>query len=122
MNAHELKPIKCESDHAAALADLDELMDLDPVPGTPEFDRLDLLATIIERYERAAFPIENPDAISMIRFYMEQNELNVSDLGKLVGDQSRAAEILEHEASLTLPEIRALHEHWKIPADVLIAE
>ncbi|MBO6519204.1 transcriptional regulator [Thalassospira sp.] len=119
---YEFKPIRSKDAYEAALAELDGLMKMAPEPGTTEFDHLDLLATIIERYEQDAFPIERPDALSMIRFYMEQNNLKASDLADLLGDQSRAAAILERDAALTLPEIRALHKHWLIPVDVLIAD
>jgi HTH-type transcriptional regulator / antitoxin HigA len=35
---------------------------------TPEGDRLDVLATLIEAYERAHFPMDLPDAVEAIKF------------------------------------------------------
>ena len=45
----DIKPIKSEADYSAALELVDTLIDADP--DTPEGDRLDILATLIEVYE-----------------------------------------------------------------------
>src|SRR6266568_6503441 len=42
-----------------------------PARGTPEADRFDLLALIIEDYERKHWPIEAPDPVDAIRYRME---------------------------------------------------
>jgi len=118
---YELKPIRNEQDHAVALSDVDALMSLDPEPGTAEFDRLESLAMIIDHYEREAVPEgEVPDAYAWIRFYMEQNNLEMEDLGSLLGDVGRANEILDGAAPLTLSEMQTLHKNWRIPAPVLL--
>src|SRR4051812_1166808 len=49
----EIKPIKTAADHAAALAEIEGLMDAEL--GTPEGDRLDVLATLVEAYEARYF-------------------------------------------------------------------
>ncbi|MGA7933057.1 MAG: hypothetical protein WCA35_05880 [Kovacikia sp.] len=38
---------------------------------TPEHDRLDILSTLIEAYEKTHFPIELPDPIEAIQYYMD---------------------------------------------------
>ena len=40
-----------EAEYEAGMAALDALLDLDPAPGTPEYDKLDLLAMRLEQYE-----------------------------------------------------------------------
>lgn len=45
----EIKPIKTSAEHAAALQEIDGLMSADL--GTPEGDRLVVLATLVEAYE-----------------------------------------------------------------------
>ena len=57
----EIKPIKTAADHAAALQEIDGLMCAEP--GTPEGDRLDVLATLVEAYEAKHFPMELPNPI-----------------------------------------------------------
>ncbi len=43
--------IRAEGDYKAALRIASKLVDIDPAPGTPNGDRLDALATLIEKYE-----------------------------------------------------------------------
>ena len=57
----ESKPIKTEEDYRAALRDVESLMAA--VPGTPEGERLDVLATLVEAYERRHFPVDLPDPV-----------------------------------------------------------
>jgi hypothetical protein len=46
----EIKPIRTKADHRAALAEIETLMNAKA--GTPEGERLDALATLVEAYER----------------------------------------------------------------------
>jgi antitoxin component HigA of HigAB toxin-antitoxin module len=55
----EIRPIETEADYDAALAEIAQLMNAEPE--TPEYDRLDVLATLVEAYEEKAHPIEAPD-------------------------------------------------------------
>ena len=53
-----MKAIETEADHKAALREIEQLWGAKE--GTPEGDRLDSLANLIEAYEEANFPIELP--------------------------------------------------------------
>ena len=57
----ELRPIRTPEEHRAALAQIDQLMDA--AEGSPEATELEVLAILVERYERGAFPIEVPSPI-----------------------------------------------------------
>ena len=70
----EPRLIKTEEDHKAFLAEVDRLVALDPTPDTPEGDRLELLATLVENYEKEPFPIEKPTLIEAILFRLEQQD------------------------------------------------
>jgi antitoxin component HigA of HigAB toxin-antitoxin module len=52
----DIRPLHTENDYRAALAEVSALVDLDPEPGTPDGDRLEILSTLVERYETAHFP------------------------------------------------------------------
>lgn len=52
----DIRPLHTEDDYRAALAEVSTLLDLDPEPGTPDGDRLEILSTLVERYEAAHFP------------------------------------------------------------------
>ncbi len=66
------KQIKTEQEYQEALAETERLIALDPEPGTPEGDRLELISLLVETYEKERFPFEKPDPIEAIRFRMEQ--------------------------------------------------
>lgn len=114
----ELRPIRSDDDHAAALAMLAELWGARD--DTPEGDRLDVLATLIDAYERERHPVPLPDPIAAIAFHMEQNGLVQKDLAVLLGSRSRASEILARKRRLTIEVIWKLHKEWGLPAEVLI--
>jgi len=51
----DIKPIRSEDDYQAALKEIDKL--IVSQPGTPDGDRMDVLATLVEAYEARHFPI-----------------------------------------------------------------
>jgi HTH-type transcriptional regulator / antitoxin HigA len=114
----ELKPIRSEADHRAALAEIEALWGAPS--GTPEGDRLDVLATLIESYEAQHHPIDPPDPIEAIRFRMEQQGLTRKDLEEIIGTRTRIAEVLSRKRGLSIGMIRRLHDKLGIPAEILI--
>jgi HTH-type transcriptional regulator/antitoxin HigA len=116
----EIKPIRTKADHRAALKEIETLMNAKA--GTPDGERLDVLATLVEAYERRHFPMDLPDPVEAIRFRMEQSGLAPKDLVPMIGQLNRVYEVLGRKRSLTLPMIRALHEQLGIPSEVLIRE
>ena len=109
-----------DTDHRADLTELDRLMDVDPEPGTSEADELQLLALVIEDYEKERFPIGLPDPIEAIRLCMDQQGLSQQDLIPYFGSKRRVSDALSGKRALTLSMIRALHDGLGIPADVLL--
>lgn len=117
-----IRPIHSKADYKATLKDISALMASDPAAGTPDGDRLDILATLVQAYEARHHPIDAPDPVEAIKFRMEQSGLTVKDLEPLIGKSNRVYEILNRKRPLTLPMIRRLHQSLGIPAEVLIAE
>jgi HTH-type transcriptional regulator / antitoxin HigA len=116
----DIKPIHTEADHKAALAEIERLWDASL--GTPEFDKLDVLGTLVDAYERANTPILPPDPVEAIKFRLEQQGRTRKDLEPILGTRARVSEILNGKRSLTLAMIRALHRELLIPLDALVAE
>ena len=114
------KIIKTKKEYNAALERLSALMNGDPAPGSPAGDELELLAHLIETYEKENFPIDRPDPLSAITFRMEQQGLKKKDLIPYFGSQSRVSEVLSGKRTLTVPMIRKLHDGLGIPMEVLI--
>jgi HTH-type transcriptional regulator/antitoxin HigA len=113
-----VKPIRNDSDYEAALARLEDL--ISAAPGTPEEDELDVLATLIERYESSRYPIALPTPLAAIRFRMEQDNLTPRELEPHIGSRSRVSEVLSGVRPLSIDMIRALNKQLGIPAEVLI--
>jgi HTH-type transcriptional regulator/antitoxin HigA len=114
----KIKPIRTKADHRAALKEIEVLMPARP--GTPEGERLDVLATLVEAWERKRFPMDLPDAVDAIKFRMEQSGLAAKDLVPMIGQINRVYEILARKRPLTLEMIRRLHRDLGIPAESLI--
>ena len=64
----DIRPIHTEADYKAALKEIAALMDSDPDLGTPEGDRLDILATLVQVYEARHVPIAAPGPVEAIKF------------------------------------------------------
>ena len=114
----EVKPIRTTEDYDRALAEIEELWGAKY--GTPEGDRLDVLATLVEAYEADHFPMDPPDPIDAIKFRMEQQGLTRKDLEPIIGTRTRVAEVLNRKRNLSIAMIRRLHARLGIPAEVLI--
>ena len=82
--------------------------------------RLDVLATLIDAYEREHDPIDPPDPIEAIKFRMEQQGLTRKDLEGILGSRTRIAEVLNRRRGLSINMIRRLHDRLGISAEVLI--
>lgn len=57
-----IRPIGSETDYNEALGEIDLLMGA--IPGTPESDKLEILVTLVERYESEHWAIEAPDPLA----------------------------------------------------------
>ncbi len=71
INAEEVsvmipKVIKTEKDYEKALARINDLMDADR--GTPDADKLELLVTMVEAYEKVKYPIDPPAPVEALKF------------------------------------------------------
>lgn len=113
-----IKPIKTEHDYSAALERLE--MIFDAVVGTPESDEADILALIIDEYEKKHFPIEAPDPIEAIKIRMEELNLKQVDLIETLGGKSRVSEVLNRKRKLTIEMIRNLNKRLNLSAELLI--
>lgn len=114
----DINPIKTEQDYQAALEEIARLMDA-PL-NTPEGDRLDILATLVDAWEEKHCPIEEPDPIEAIEHRMEALGMNRKDLEAMLGGRNRVSEVLSRKRPLTIQMIRRLSEKMQIPAGVLI--
>jgi HTH-type transcriptional regulator/antitoxin HigA len=114
----EIRPIRTPEDYQATLREIESLMGA--AADSPEGERLDVLVTLVEAYERQHFPLDLPDPVAAIKLVMEQRGLTVKDLEPMIGHSNRVYEILTHKRPLTLKMIWNLHQGLGIPAESLI--
>src|ERR1700719_3351745 len=113
-----IKPIRNEADYDRALRRIERLWD--SPKNSPRGDELDILATLIEAYERRHYPIDLPSPIEAIKFRLEQQGKDTRALIGVIGHRTRVHEVLNGKRSLSLKMIRNLHDKFGIPANVLI--
>lgn len=113
-----IKPIRTDADYRTALKDVESLMTAEL--NTSEGEKLDILVTLIEAYERMHFPLDLPDPVEAIKFEMEQKCLTIKDLEPMIGKSNRVYEVLNRKRALTLKMIQRLHKDLGIPAESLI--
>ena len=116
----DIKPIKTRADYRAVLKEIESLMSAEA--NTAEGDRLDVLVTLVEAYERKHFPMDLPDAVEAIKFRMEQQGLTAKALQPVIGRMNRVYEVLARRRPLTLRMIEGLHTRFGIPAESLIKQ
>jgi HTH-type transcriptional regulator/antitoxin HigA len=113
-----ISPIKSQRDYRRALNEIEGLMSAKR--NTPEGDRLDVLVTLVEAWERKHYPLDLPDPVDAIKYHLEQNELSPRDLVPFIGSRNRVYEVLNRRRPLTLRMIWRLHKGLGIPAESLI--
>ena len=114
----DIVPIKTQRDYRRALTEIEGLMMAKR--NTPEGDRLDVLVTLVEAWERRHYPLDLPDPVEAIKYHMDQNGLQPRDLIPFIGGRNRVHEVLNRRRPLTLKMIWRLHEGLGIPAESLI--
>jgi HTH-type transcriptional regulator/antitoxin HigA len=114
----DIKPIKNSEDYRAALKEAETLMSA--TPGSPEGERLDVIVTLIEAYERKHYALDLPDPVEAIKFAMENRGLSAKDLQPMIGRLNRVYEVLSRKRPLTLKMVWRLHKGLGIPAESLI--
>jgi len=116
----ELKIIKTEEEYSLALKSLELL--LNAKAGSTESNIADVLALLIDEYEKKTYPIDAPDPIEAIKIRMEEMNLKQVDLINEMGSKSRVSEILHRKRKLTVEMIRNLTVRLNLSASVLIQD
>ena len=112
--------IKTEQEYDKALAEFEELFDAKK--GTPEGDKAEMLASLIEKYDKKHYSVDEPDPVEYIKYQMEHMNLKQKDLITIFGNKSRVSDILNRKRKLTLTMIRKLYAAFNIPLEILIKD
>ena len=116
-----IRVIKTQDEYETAMTRLSALMDIDFETGSDAEAELELLALVIEAYERNKVAPVIPDPIDAILFKMDQQGLKPRDLVPMIGSISKVSEVLSRKRDLSLAMIRALYKGLGIPSEVIIS-
>jgi HTH-type transcriptional regulator / antitoxin HigA len=117
----DIRPIRTDEDHRAALVEIEKLWDA-PM-GTLEGDKLDILVTLVEKYEERRWPLNSRrrfDPVDVLHYALDELGHTQSELARIIGSRARASEVLSRRRPLTLTMIQKICAGWKIPADLLV--
>jgi HTH-type transcriptional regulator/antitoxin HigA len=115
----EIRPIRNDDDHAAAVAGIERLWGA--AADTEDGDQLDILSTLVEKYEDTRWPnVDISDPIDLLNYAIEELGHSQAELAELLGSRSRASELINRRRPLTVEMIHKISEAWKIPADLLV--
>jgi len=117
----DIRALHTEADYDWALAEIAGYFEEVPQLGSEAAARFDVLADLIEAYERRSWPIKPAEPLDAIRYAMELKGLTQTDLAVLLGSRSRASEILNGRRCLTPAMMVKLHRHWGVPAESLLS-
>ncbi len=113
-------PIVDDEGHAAALREVERLWDAPE--GTPEAARLDVLATLVEAYERARWPRRESSPAEILRYAVEDLGRSEAELAEIVGSRGLATLLLSGERPLTRALAERVSRAWHLPIGTLVRD
>ena len=118
----KIKPIRTQGNYQTTLKETSVLMALDPDVNTPEGDRLDVLVTQVQAFEKRNLTMDLADPVEAIKFRVEEQGLQPKDREPMIGQRNRVYEILNRKRPLPLAMIWRVHTGPGIPAESLIRQ
>ena len=115
-----IKPIRTKADYKTAMKRIEELIALNPKKGTAAYDELDIIGTLVAAYEDLHFPIAAPDPVEAVKYMMEEEGLKPKDLIVYFGSKGNVSEFFNRKRGLSIRVIKALHDNFNLPYEVLI--
>ena len=114
----DIRPIHSDADHSAALKEIERLWDA--AEGSPEADKLEILAILVEEYENRRWPMPKGTPVAILQYAVCEMGRSQGELAALIGSRSRASEILSGKRRLTIDQAHKISTAWHIPAELLI--
>jgi HTH-type transcriptional regulator/antitoxin HigA len=88
---------------------------------TLEEDRLlDLLSALVERYEDETEDFPDSPPHRLLKFLLEQNDLQPEDLVKIFGSRERVAEAISGERSINKTQAKSLAKFFNVTPDLFV--
>jgi len=118
---HPLRPIHNDMELAHATAIIDMLAGHDL--NADQADYLDVLSTLVEAYENAHAPLEEPAlcGLDVLRALLDEHGMSAADLARLLGvHRSMGSKLLKGERALTVRHLQLLGERFKVSAALFL--
>lgn len=113
-----IRPIRNDADHEAALREIDRLWGAPD--DSPAADKLDVLATLVEAYEKDRWPVETKkDPIELLHYLIDEAGHTQQELAEVIGSRPRASEILNRKRALTIEMVDKISKAWSVPVALL---
>ena len=113
----DIRPIRTNADHEAALREIERLWGAPE--GSPEGDKLDVLATLVDVYEGEQWPVDASDPVDLLHYLIEDAGDTQQELAEIIGSKWRASEILGRRRALTIEMIDRISNAWNVPRGLL---
>lgn len=115
-----IKLIKTQKEYKAALKRLEQIFDAPA--NSKDGEEAEVLALLIDSYELAKYPIEDPDPVEAIKIRMADLGIKQADLIGIIGEKGKVSEVLNRKRKLSLTMIRNLNKKLNISPSILIQD
>lgn len=114
----DIRPIRNDADHHEALKEIERLWGSSLE--TPEGDKLDVLATLVEAYESKRWPIPTPTPLEVLQYAVTDMGRSQKQLAELLGSRSQASDLLRGRRRISLEVAQKISGAWHIPIQLLV--
>jgi HTH-type transcriptional regulator/antitoxin HigA len=115
------RPIRTEKDNERYLQVVERLMDLGERLTPEQHELMELLVTLIERFEAERYSLSAASPVEALRELMEARRMKLAGLAALIGSKGVASsEILSGKRVLSKTNIKRLAEHFGVSPEVFL--
>jgi HTH-type transcriptional regulator / antitoxin HigA len=116
---YQPKPIATEAENDAAIA-LAQEIEHQPVRSLEEELFLELLITLIEKFEAEHYPIPTGTVSSTLQHLMDAKDLEPSDLVPILGTETVVLEVLTNRKAINLEAAKKLAEFFQVDMSLFL--
>jgi HTH-type transcriptional regulator/antitoxin HigA len=118
LSRYQPKVIETEEENEAAIALAEELEHRDRTPEEDIF--LELLVTLIEKFEDEHYQLNAATPQSILQYLMEEREIKQADLVGVLGSSGVVSEVVNGKRSISKAKAKALGEFFHVSPELFI--
>ncbi len=112
--------IRTETDYDRAIASIEKLLRKGDRISAEEGQLLELLSTLVEKYEDEHYPIEPSPPHRILQHLMEARDLKQKDVMHLFGSSGRASEAINGLRPISKRQANALAAFFRVSTDLFL--